>query len=111
MQMSKRKFSLVLALALAVGCTITATPAVRQQAAIYGEPYVFYQASTPYVYVGGTVWGYNEYYAQYYGPTYAVPVPPRHEGRLVSPPPPVIVGQPPHGHQEGPGHGRGHRGR
>jgi hypothetical protein len=102
--MTKMMTWLVLALALA-GCTITATPTVRRQAALYGEPYVFYQASTPYVYVGGTVYDYNDYYVQYYGPTYAVPVPPRHEGRIAVPPPPVIVGQPaPHGR----GHGHGH---
>jgi len=97
----------VLALALPLGgCRITATPAVQYQAATYGEPYVFYQASTPYVYVGGTVYGYNEYYGQYYGPTYAVPVPPPRDGPI-SPPPPVIVG-PAHGGQHGHGHGHGH---
>ncbi|MBN1771726.1 MAG: hypothetical protein JXB32_10720 [Deltaproteobacteria bacterium] len=108
MRRFKRMTWSVLMLVLA-GCTITATPTVRRQAAVYGEPYVFYQASTPYVYVGGTVYDYNDYYVQYYGPTYVVPAPPRHEGRLLSPPPPVIVGPaPPAQGAHGRGHGHGH---
>ena len=86
--------ALALVLAPAAGCRITATPAVRYQAATYGEPYVFYQSSTPYVYVNGAVWDYNDYYVRYYGPTYVVPAPPRYEGPIAGPPPPVIVGQP-----------------
>jgi len=107
MQLWKKMIWLVVPLALA-GCTVTATPMVRHQAAIYGEPYVFYQASTPYVYVGGTVYDYDEYYGRYYGPTYVVPTPPRYEGRI-SPPPPTIVGAPPHGPRNDEEHGRGHR--
>ncbi len=107
MQLLKKMIWLVVPLALA-GCTITATPMVRHQAAIYGEPYVFYQASTPYVYVGGTVYDYNDYYGRYYGPAYAVPAPPRYEGRI-SPPPPTIVGAPPHVPRNDGERGRGHR--
>lgn len=97
----------VLALALA-GCTITATPAIRHQAAIHGEPYVFYQASVPYVYIGGTVWNYDDYYVRYYGPTYAAPAPPGHPGRISPPPPVVIDGEPGRGPPEDRGHGEGH---
>ena len=104
MQIVKGMIGLVLALALA-GCRITATPAVRYQAATYGEPYVFYQSSTPYVYVNGAVWDYNDYYVQYYGPTYVVPAPPRYDGPIAAPPPPVIVGQPHHGGGHGGWHG------
>jgi hypothetical protein len=99
--------AVVLALA---GCTVTATPMVRRQAAIHGEPYVFYEASAPYVYVDGAVWSYDAYYVQYYGPTYAVPAPPPRAGRI-SPPPPTVVGGDP-GRAPPPGHGGdGNRGR
>ena len=108
MQIVKGMTWLALALALA-GCRITATPAIRHEASIHGEPYVFYQSSTPYVYVDGTVWDYNEYYVQYYGPTYVVPAPPGRAGRISSPPPPVLVGGPPgQSGNPGHGHGRGH---